>query len=565
VNALAPNGGFSLRLLPPAGDERRFLLDIPAGALDAAIGPRLRDLLSGPATAAHAARLRDGLVAEYARAVAQDAAGALLRQAGLRAAAPLRVELLPPPAEGGLRLRLAVPLAPRVPPPRLDGLPPPVAAPPAPTAAAVRAALEELARRHAPGRAAPPGHAAMPGDSVVFDMLAQPLRPADNLLRNPRGLGNPAPGRVPTHWSVSYVREGLACFVGRGEEDGLPCVDLRYAGTISPTQSPQVAPERPGQVAVLPGQVVRVQGAWRLLFGVLPPGTRASLLLEQRDAAGQVVQRPAQPLPCPGPGPLGEQRFALDFAVRDPAARSVLPVLRLRPPDEAAVALTLRLGGLQLTLGEAAPLPGAPLAMPGLSQRLGGAGDADAIPGLAPLLAFRRKGEGFTLVAPLRGQDHRLAVMLRAVRRPGAVGDALARRLGHADLAALRRAVAAELGAAAAERLRLERRRALLRVLLPRLAAAPPEAWVDRHHAALRGALEVRIQAGRLEPEEQAADPAALRAALRPEARRRAAADLLADTLRAPGDPPPDPAPGLPPEARHAGLWDRLLGVTPRG
>jgi hypothetical protein len=571
--------GFRLLALPPRGSEHRYILTLSPAQLEAAVAPKLRDLAARlgppgvPASqgwrgAALDARLRDGLASEYARAVALDAARSLLREAGLWAAAPPRLRFLPPGDHGGLRVQIDLEAAPRPAPPSLQGihLPRPGEPPPR-QAEAVRAALQRLAMQHAPGRAAAPGHVTAPGDLVSFDILARPLARPGNLLRNPAGLGNPAPGLLPAHWSIAYVKEGLARFAAQGGEDGLPCIDLCYSGTISPALSPQISPERPGHVAVRPGERLRLEGTWRLLFGALPAGTRASLLMEERDAEGRVLHRPIQPMPCPGPDPLAAQRFSLAFTVADPAARTVQPVLRLRPPAEAAVDFTLRLGGLVLTRDDpVARAPDPALTRQGLAQRLGGAGDADAIPGLAQRLAGRRRGECFIHDAVLPGQpeEHRLEVTLRGIRRPGAVGPGLARRLGHATPGALRRAMEAQLRADWTADAQAARRRSLLDALLARLSAAPPEAWVDQHHARLRGALEERIAAGRLSPQEQAQGPGALRGALRTQALRLAAAGLLAELLGQAGDPAPNTAAATA-EARHAALLDRLLAALPAG
>ncbi|MFT8244952.1 trigger factor [Roseomonas sp. BN140053] len=562
--------------LPPNGLERSFVLLIPAPVLAAAAERQLQRLRGNlPAgappedPAALAARFGHGVRDAAARAMALDAAQQVIRTQKLRPAEPPRLEFLPPGPEDEVRARFSFDLLPEVPLPALDGLAPALAAAAAAAgqgmAEALDAALLPLRRAFAPERVLPPDHAAAPGDAALLEVSAVRLLRPENLLRNPDGEGAiAARNQVPARWALAWRKEGLARVAGSGVEGGLPCVDFRFEGRVSPQVSPQLALERAGEVPAQPGDRLRFEGYWSLPAGQLPEGMRASVVLEQRGADGTLLDRLAAMLPNPGPGALLAQPFAAQFTVAAPGTTGVHPVLRLRPRDEGEVAFTLRLGGARLShAGDTAEGEPDPALRRG--RVLARLGEPEASPDLPPGLLERLEGLRVgavlvhdTVLPPVPGQprgEARVRAVLRQLRQPGPADDALARRLGHPDLAALRRGLSAQLRDAQADRLRA----ALVEELLQRAGPfAVPQVLVDAAHAPLRAALDARLAAGRLLPEERNSSPEALHAALPARAERAVRADLLLAALRQPGDAEPSAAETAP-ERRHAALLDRLL------
>ncbi|MFC0408581.1 trigger factor [Roseomonas elaeocarpi] len=388
-------------LLPAEGLRRRFILSIPAEGFEAAVREKLEALRTSlapvsptpasptpanlvPAAAAPelpspedtARRFGRGVRDGLARDIANEAAAQLIRRDALRPAEPPRFDPLAPGPAGEVRVAVSFEVMPRVTPPDLAGITLPEEAA-EPGATEVDHACAALGLSRGRGEDAPPGHVAAAGEVALVRIRARRLTMAPDLLPNPRAEGaSVTDGRPPRGWGLAWRKEGIAAVVGQNEEDGRPSLDIRVNGVVSPRVTPTVAFGWAGGAALLPplrvGEEVVLAGRWRLLAGALPPGMRASALIEEGDASEKVLARAAGDVAAPQLAPLAGQLFTARFTVTQADTVALRPALRLRPTTECEASFILRLSGVRL------------MRLPAASDTGAGAGTA---PGIVAMMA----------------------------------------------------------------------------------------------------------------------------------------------------------------------------------
>ena len=376
-----------------------------------------------------------------------------------------------------------------------------------PGEAEVARALADLAVRHGGFEEVAPRPAAR-GEVLVCDHLGR--LPVD-LLRNGPGHGAMAgqPGLPPADWSID-VSEGLQReILATGREAGMPFLDLRLHGTTRPGGFLRVFTARPNGLPARPGEVLTLCIRARLTDGALPEGAVPRLGFNERSDTGFLRA-------LRGRVELGPEELRTRFTMGDnPALTHARPLFELDLRPGQAVDVTLRIGPARVFPGAEEPEGVAFPAGFGQDREIAVGGE-DLAPGFAEQLDGMAPGEAraIELVFPpdhpapeLAGQRARFAVTARALklRRPCAVDEALARRLGHADLPALAEALRAGLhrDCEAASRARI--RRAVLDSLAAIARFPVPQGLVEQDFRRIRQRLQAdRRAAGNL-PRNEAA------------------------------------------------------------
>lgn len=375
-----------------------------------------------------------------------------------------------------------------------------------PGEAEIARALADLAGRHGTVEAVVP-RPAVRGEMLVCDHVG--YLPLDLLRNGPgRGAVEGIPGVPPTDWSIDTA-EGLQReIVATGVEAGMLFLDVRIRGTTKPGAFVRVFAARPNGLAAKPGEVLTFCARARVVAGALPEGGIARLGFNERSDSGflRAARNRVE---------LGPQEVRAAFAMGDnPALTHARPLLELDLRPGHALDVTLRLGPARVFPGADEPEPVAFPAGLGHDLEIVVGGDALA-PGFAEQLEGLAPGEvrEVELVFPpdhpaaeVAGLRVRFTVTAKALkrRRSRPVDDALARQVGHRDLAGLTDAVRGRLrrdyDAASRGRVR--------RAVLDSLAAAArfpvPEGLVEQELRKIRQRPPADRRAGRVEAEDGA-------------------------------------------------------------
>lgn len=121
----------------------------------------------------------------------------------------------------------------------------------------------------------------------ALGMLLEPSRVQNNW--NPRAEGSVAgtPGTLPTYWTTSLVSGLTRTIVGTGTEDGIPYIDIQFAGTAGASGTVQVVQNVNNQAAALTGQTWTASWYVTLQAGSLPGS--GSITILERDGGGTLV------------------------------------------------------------------------------------------------------------------------------------------------------------------------------------------------------------------------------------------------------------------------------------
>lgn len=195
---------------------------------------------------------------------------------------------------------------------------------------------------------------------------------ATNGVSNPRAEGAVAgtPGTIPTGWQVSSTGSGLTrTIVGTGTEDGIPYVDIRFAGTASVATTPFIAfVTTTGGPAALVGETWTLVVNLRLVAGALPSGAR-SLVIWERSAAGAGLASTTLTAE-PTSAALRTQRFVVSRAFTDAAAAFASGQWQAAVANAEVADFTMRIGAPMLVKDDIAFSPSLPpVSTPGASTR----------------------------------------------------------------------------------------------------------------------------------------------------------------------------------------------------
>jgi FKBP-type peptidyl-prolyl cis-trans isomerase (trigger factor) len=536
------------------GLSRRIAARLPMAALTASVDARLDALAPAAADRAMAGETAVGAVrrlfgaqvtADILHGALAEPAASLPARLGLRAAAQPRAGELSRDVEGDIRVEFTFDVAPSIDlraPASIDSVETLIAEP---GEAEVTAALRDSAEQRATLEPLGVERAARRGEVAICGIdAAQP----SNLIGNPAAAGAVPgnPGIPPEYWEPAVTEGMTLTILGTDHEGGIPCLDVHVTGEPPGKGTIVVFFERPNACPARQDAAFVFSAHWRLLAGGLPPRVVCEAFLNQRLATAFLKQVSAR-VPPPGFSGLAAQALRADLTLTaGPDVTHVRPglLIRFAPGTTGPIDMTLRIGLPRLVASEdegaLRPFPEGSATDAAIEV-----GGADVLPGLAEELDSIRVGETRTIAAflPLRdappglaGREVRFAVTAKALRRRVVppIDDALARALGHTDLAALREATRARLRQAYAALSERRLRADLLARIAERADFPLPESWVAAEAARLR---QRRLhEGGGARPIHPKASPGAL-------AERRVRIGLiLAEVARAEGVTVPDSA-----------------------
>jgi hypothetical protein len=182
-----------------------------------------------------------------------------------------------------------------------------------------------------------------------------------NGIRNPRCEGSTpgTPGTPPANWVTQTV-------VGSGTENGLPYVDITYAGTTTSTFFTLYF-EATTQIAAAQAQVWAISSYIRLVGGSLANVASQQFLLQEYTSGGSFLVSTAGATFSFDSSALAGQRKALALTVSQATTAFIRPGISFSCANGAAINITLRVGAPQLELGAFAtslilPVAGTPAA-----------------------------------------------------------------------------------------------------------------------------------------------------------------------------------------------------------
>lgn len=202
-----------------------------------------------------------------------------------------------------------------------------------------------------------------------------------NSIRNPRaeGVSAGSPGTNPTNWGSS----GSALtrtIVGAGTENGIPYIDVKYAGTAGSSSNHTLSFEAATQIAASVGQVWTHSFFCRLVGGSTANLTAVQQTVLEVDSGGSTLATNAQAF-APSTAVFGTQRPSYTVTLAQASVAYVRPQLRLTFSNGAVVDITLRIGIPQLELGAPMTTPIMPaVSSPAATTR---AADQSRITGLS--------------------------------------------------------------------------------------------------------------------------------------------------------------------------------------
>jgi FKBP-type peptidyl-prolyl cis-trans isomerase (trigger factor) len=524
------------------GLRRAFRVSLPAGPILALRDARLAEIAAGVALPGFRRgeapwslllqRFGAAVLGEVVEERIAAASRRLLETHGLRPAAEPTIGIETLPEAGDLVFRLAVEVLPEIPVPPLPVLR--LERPrEEPEPGEVAAALAALAERHGRLETVAP-RPAQRGDVLVCDHVGH--LPFD-LLANGPGHGALAGtlGMPPSRWSVDTSPGLQRAIAATGDEAGLPWFEVRIHGVAAEPGFIRIFPATPSEIRAAAGETLTLHLRARCVAGALPAGAGVALGFNQRSASDFLAAKRSRVT-------LGEEELRATFTLDAlPALAFARPVLEITLPAGAAAELTLRIGPARVFPG--ATEPEIPPFSGGVARdaevEVGGdavaPGFAAQLEGLAPG-ASRLVELVFPTTHPARelaGYRARFVVTAKALkrRRPHPLDDSLARRLGHANLAALEDAVRARLRDENRARARRRLKRAVLDALLAAATFPVPQALVEEEFGRIWRQVQTERQAGRHDPGDAAGREPRSRADCHAMAERRVRLRLLLPQL----------------------------------
>lgn len=183
---------------------------------------------------------------------------------------------------------------------------------------------------------------------------------ATNGCRNPNCAGAVpgTPGTTPTNWGVTGTANNVTrTVVGSGTEDGIPYVDIQYAGTPSATSSVAIRCDQVNGVPAAQGQLWSCALFCRLVAGSLNgvgtggnPGKVRSQIAE-RDGSGSLTSTSV--FFAPTSAALRTQRQQQSRVLQMAATQFIVWQLTIDYTVGVPINLTLRIGAPQMEQGVA--------------------------------------------------------------------------------------------------------------------------------------------------------------------------------------------------------------------
>jgi hypothetical protein len=173
-----------------------------------------------------------------------------------------------------------------------------------------------------------------------------------NYIRNPTAIGAIAgsPGGLATNWSSNGSYGTLVrTIVGTGVEDGIPYLEVRFAGTSTPAGSYGVSFDLNNQIASAVGQTWVVGAYVRLVAGSLANITSIITRIYGRLVGGSASPDVVSTTIVPTSAPLRTQFSTASRTITDPTTAFVQPAVVFSFADNLPVDFTLRLGLPTLT------------------------------------------------------------------------------------------------------------------------------------------------------------------------------------------------------------------------
>ncbi|MFN8989968.1 MAG: putative phage tail protein [Betaproteobacteria bacterium] len=179
---------------------------------------------------------------------------------------------------------------------------------------------------------------------------------ATNSVANARAGGAVVgtPGTLPTGFTIAGAPLALAEITLVGIEDGLPCVELRIAGTLGAAGDLDIAFTTTTATPALLNDVFTGSFFWRLISGTNPANWR--MRFEEYGSGGALLVGSQVDLSPATNAALRGQRASSAYTVANASAAFLRHVMRLRFAA-GAVNVTLRLAVPQLERGSGATSP----------------------------------------------------------------------------------------------------------------------------------------------------------------------------------------------------------------
>jgi uncharacterized protein YmfQ (DUF2313 family) len=179
---------------------------------------------------------------------------------------------------------------------------------------------------------------------------------ATNFVANARsgGAAVGTPGTLPTGFTVAGAPLALAEVTFAGLEDGLPCVELRIAGTLGAATDLDIAFTTTTATPAVVADVFTGSFFWRLISGTAPTNWR--MRFEEYSSGGALLVGNQVDLAAATAAALRGQRVSSAYTVGNASAAFLRHVMRLRFAA-GAVNTTLRLAVPQLERGAIATSP----------------------------------------------------------------------------------------------------------------------------------------------------------------------------------------------------------------
>ena len=179
---------------------------------------------------------------------------------------------------------------------------------------------------------------------------------AMNFVANARSSGAVVgtPGTLPTGLTVSGGALSVAEVIFAGTEDGLPCVELRIAGTLGAATDLDIAFTTTTATPAVVADLFMGSFFWRLISGTAPINWR--MRFEEYSSGGALLVGNQVALAAATAAALRGQRVSSAYTVGNASAAFLRHVMRLRF-SAGAVNATLRLAVPQLERGAVATSP----------------------------------------------------------------------------------------------------------------------------------------------------------------------------------------------------------------
>lgn len=157
------------------------------------------------------------------------------------------------------------------------------------------------------------------------------------------------PGVLPTNWQFPANPGIPPTVVGKGVEDGIEYVDIRWTGTAI-NSAFGVLPEALTQITAAAGQTWSAGFFIRLVGGSMAGILASTVSLFEATAAGATIAGSATTY-VPTSAPLKTQRPSVTMVLTDPTSARVFSYWRMVATVGAAIDITLRFGWPPIVLG----------------------------------------------------------------------------------------------------------------------------------------------------------------------------------------------------------------------